>query len=96
MDAYRLGRSIRALRRRRGWTQLELATRSGTSQSSASRLELGDISGMTVGTVERVVATLHARLDLTVRWNGELLDRLLDGAHAELVESTVRLLRAND
>lgn len=42
----------------------------------------------------RVAAALDARLDLALRWRGEALDRLLDSAHARLVECVVELLAA--
>lgn len=47
-----------------------------------------------MATLERLVDALGASLDLQLRWQGERLDRLLDAAHAALVERVVRLLRA--
>ena len=41
MDPVRFGIAIRALRRRRGWTQQELADHAGTSQAAVSRAERG-------------------------------------------------------
>lgn len=49
---------------------------------------------MTVGTLVRAAAPLGAVVDVRLRWNGEQLDRLLDEAHARLVESVVVMLRA--
>lgn len=95
MDAIRLGRSLRALRRERGWRQRDLAARAGLSKSTVGRLELGQLDGVTVGTLEHVVAALGAWLDVSVRWNGESLDRLLDAAHAGLVERLVTRLRVS-
>jgi hypothetical protein len=40
-----------------------------------------------------VAGALGASVDLKLRWHGEGLDRLLDEAHARLVEATVALLR---
>lgn len=44
--------------------------------------------------LERVCHALDAELDIRVRWHGEGLDRLLDEAHAILVERFVRELTA--
>ncbi len=92
MDPIRLGLALRALRIRRGWRQQDLADRVGLSRSAVSDVECGACSGVTVGTLDRIVAVLGARLDVGVRWHGEQLDRLLDAAHAGLVEQSVRML----
>jgi transcriptional regulator with XRE-family HTH domain len=96
MDAIRIGRSVRALRRRRRWRQADLAERAATSRGSVQRIEAGLLGGVTLATLERVIAALGARLDVSVRWNGEALDRLLDEAHAQAVEAIVRRLRSCD
>lgn len=92
MDGSRLGRSIRALRRKRGWTQAELARRSGLSQSAVSRIERGGGTTLAVRTLERVTAEVGARLRLTILADGEDLDRLLDAGHAAIVEHVTQLL----
>ena len=94
MDPIRVGKSLRALRHRRHWTQRRLAAVAGTSPASISRIETGQFDAMPVARLVRVATALGARLDLSVRWNGEQLDRLLDEAHAHLVDATVRLLAA--
>lgn len=93
MDALRVGRSIRALRIRRGWRQSDLAAGSGVARSVVSRLELGALASTRLESVESVCAALGADLDVRVRWHGEGLDRLLDQAHAGLVERFVDLVR---
>ena len=40
----------------------------------------------------RVVEALEASVDLTLRWQGEELDRLADAAHARLVQATAAML----
>lgn len=92
MDEIRIGRQIRALRRRRAWRQQDLAAACGTSRSSVSRLERGRVREVSVALLGRVAAALDARLDLRLSWNGEALDRLLDADHAALVERVGRLL----
>lgn len=49
---------------------------------------------MPLDDVEAACRALGADLDVRVRWHGEGLDRLLDAAHAELVDAIVALLRA--
>lgn len=93
MDATRTGRALRALRRQRGWRQRDLAARTGLSKSTIGRLELGQLEGATLGTLAAVVRALGATIDVGVRWNGEALDRLLDAAHAAIVERLIAMLR---
>lgn len=95
MDAVRIGLAVRALRRRRGWTQSELGLRSRLSTSQISRLERGALMATTLQAVERVLTPLGARLSVRVLWQGEELDRLLDRDHATIVEAVIRLLSAN-
>ena len=44
--------------------------------------------------LERICQALGADLDVRIRWRGEALDRLLDEAHATLVDRMVGELRA--
>lgn len=93
MDAIRTGLSIRALRRRRAWTQAELGRRARLSASAISRIERGQAARYTVESVERLTTSLGAHLIVRILWQGEELDRLLDGDHARLVEWVVQRLR---
>ncbi len=92
MDVVRFGLSIRALRRRRQWRQVDLAEHAGVSRTAISRVERGRADRLTVRTLGRVADALGARLECRLLWNGEALDRLLDEAHAALVETVVRWL----
>jgi transcriptional regulator with XRE-family HTH domain len=92
MDVVRFGLSIRALRRRRRWRQVDLAEHAGVSRTAISRVERGLADRLTVRTIGRVADALGARLECRLLWNGERLDRLLDEAHAALVEAIVRWL----
>ena len=94
MDAVRFGRIVRALRHRRGWRQLDLARRTGVSQSLIARIERGGAGRLTIRRLEAVVEELGARVTVRVDWNGEAADRLLDAEHAALVEVVVDTLRA--
>ena len=94
MDPVRLGLSIRTLRRRSHWTQLQLAERAHISQASVSRAERGQARELTVRTLERIAEALGATASVRLYWQGEALDRLLDAAHAGLVDEVVQILVA--
>jgi transcriptional regulator with XRE-family HTH domain len=93
MDDLRVGRILRALRRRRGWTQKELGRRAKVSQQAISLIERGHCGRLSGETVRRVFAALDARWEPTVSWRGGDLDRLLDETHARLVGEISRRLR---
>src|SRR4029077_15432243 len=93
MDPIRLGHSFRALRLRRRWRQVDLGARATVSASTVSRIERGRLDDVSVATVRRLAEALDASLEMGLRWNGEGLDRLLDQAHASLVERLVTRLR---
>jgi transcriptional regulator with XRE-family HTH domain len=93
MDFVRIGLSVRALRRRRGWTQSELGLRARCSRSEVSRIERGQ--SRDIDRIERVLAVFGARLSTKVLWQGEELDRILDRDHATQVELMVALLHAH-
>lgn len=95
MDPVRFGLSVRALRRRRGWRQVDLATLANVSRAAVSRVERGRADRLTVRTLRALAEALDARLDCRLLWNGEALDRLLDEAHAALVEAMVRWLTSH-
>ena len=92
MDAIRLGLSIRAMRRRRGWTQRELGRRVVFSASEISRIERGGAGRVSLRRLEQVLEALGARLYVRATWQGEELDRLLDRDHANIVEAVLRIL----
>jgi transcriptional regulator with XRE-family HTH domain len=93
MDAVRLGRAIRALRRRRGWRQIDLADAAGVSHDTVSRVENGRLAGLLFGTVDRIATALGATIMVDLRWRGGALDRLLDERHATLGGAMTRRLR---
>jgi transcriptional regulator with XRE-family HTH domain len=87
MDDARIGRTIRVLRQRRGWRQVDLAERAGVSDSAISDMERGHVDRYTLATVRDVFRALNARADVFATWGGHGdLDRLLDADHATLVE----------
>lgn len=68
LRACALGAIVECLREKQGLTQSELAFRSGVSQSTLSRIEIGQ-RDVGVGTLRRIAAALCAS-------TGELYDRL--------------------
>lgn len=91
-DPERVGRSIRAIRVRKGLRQQDLAAKAGVSRSFVSRVELGKATTADMAKLDAVCRALGADLEVRVRWQGEALDRLLDEAHAAIVQRVVALL----
>jgi Holliday junction resolvase-like predicted endonuclease len=56
-------------------------------------LERGQIGVLPLDRVRAVGRALEVRLDVVPRWRGSDLDRLLDAAHAALVDQAVAILR---
>jgi transcriptional regulator with XRE-family HTH domain len=94
MDTVRFGRQLRALRRRHGWRQADLAQRVSVSRGVIARIEQGQADRVTVALLERIGRPVGARITCRLDWNGEALDRLLDADHASVVEAVIRLLVA--
>jgi transcriptional regulator with XRE-family HTH domain len=92
MDAVRLGRSVRLLRQRRGWRQLDLAAKAGVPRRTVSLVERGLADDVRIRALDRIGRALEARVDVRVDWRGAGIDGLIDAAHAALVDDTVRRL----
>lgn len=75
---------VRALRRRRGWRQQDVAARAGLHRSTISLVERGRLEGLTVEVIRRAVAPLAVSAEVGIRWRGPELDRLLDARHASI------------
>jgi len=69
-----------------------VADAAGISRQLVAKVESGDIATVQLQTLNAVVQALGGSLDITVRWHGEGLDRLLDAAHAVLIESILERL----
>jgi len=93
MNRVAIGRSLRALRLRKRWRQKDLARKVGIGQPAVSGVEAGEVGAVSITTLERLLAAVDAELVVYVRWRGGDLDRLLDAAHADLVERATKLLR---
>jgi transcriptional regulator with XRE-family HTH domain len=94
MDVVRFGLGMRALRRRRGWTQQRLADAVRMSRSVVGRIERGRADRVPVHVLVRVAAALGGTVTVRLLWQGEGLDRLLDSAHADLTERMLSRLRS--
>lgn len=96
MDDRRVGMIIRALRRRRGWRQLDLASAAHLSQPAISAIERGHLESFSVRALRRVFSILEIRADIDARWRGGALDRLLDEGHSRVVAATAVALQKHD
>jgi len=89
-----VGNIVRTLRRRRRWRQQDLGDRARTSRRMVSRVEHDELDAVPLGTLRRVIEALEARMRLTVDWQGEELDRLIDANHARLQNAVAQLLES--
>lgn len=85
-----VGRAFRAVRIRRGWRQADVAREGGVSQATVSRIELGRLDGVPLGTLRRVAEALGMRVSVVARWEGAELDRLLGARHSAMHEAVAR------
>ncbi|MDL2335246.1 MAG: hypothetical protein QFC55_04370 [Chloroflexota bacterium] len=90
-DDERLARASRALRRRQGLTQQELAGE-GKSRHIQHLLESGRAGRLQLDDIRSHFRTLGANIRVTAWWNGASLDRLIDSEHAAVVEASIREL----
>jgi transcriptional regulator with XRE-family HTH domain len=67
MSDQRLGSAVRLVRVRRGWRQIDLASRTGLGQSTISRIERGHFESLSVAALRSVAAELDIRVDLIGR-----------------------------
>lgn len=87
--------ATRALRARLRLRQIDLAARARLARDTVSRAESGRLDGLTIGSLDRLVAALDGMLVVEIRWRGADLDRLVDRAHAHLADAAAkRLARA--
>jgi transcriptional regulator with XRE-family HTH domain len=91
MERRTVTRVLRAVRRRKGWSQRLLGQRIGISKSEMSRWENGALTTCTVGELERWASALGGHLVLDVRIDGER--PLTDARHARVQSWLVRILR---
>lgn len=95
VDDQRVGSVLRAVRRRRGLRQADVAMRAGVAQATVSRVEHGHLDLVSLRTLRSVFATLDVRLSLNAAWRGADLDRLIDEDHVRLVAVVARTLASH-
>ena len=89
MDDLRFGAAIRAARIRRGWRQGDLAREAGVGATTISRIEIGHLDGIPVGTLRKVARPLEIRVELLPRSRAGDLDRVVSARHSALAEEVV-------
>lgn len=91
MERRTLARTLRALRRRKHWSQRRLGRDLGISQAQVSRRERNALEQCSIPDLERWSTAVGAHLMLDVRVDGER--PLADARHAELQNWLMHVLR---
>jgi transcriptional regulator with XRE-family HTH domain len=92
MDDQKLGAAIRAVRIRRGLRQLDLAQSADVWRTTVSLVERGHWQRLSIETVRRIAAAVDVRVEVTPRWRGGDLARLLSRRHSLLAERVASLV----
>lgn len=92
MERRTVVRALRAIRRRKRWSQRQLGQKLDISQSEMSRWERTALEECSVAEVERWAMALNAHLALELRVDGER--PLTDARHAAVQAWIVNLLRS--
>lgn len=92
MERRTIVRTLRALRRRKHWSQRKLGHDLGVSQAQMSRRERGALERCTIPDLAQWSAALGAHVVLDLRVDGER--PLTDARHAEMQNWLVGVLRA--
>lgn len=92
MERRTIVRTLRAVRRRKGWSQRQLALKLGISKSEMSRWETTALETTSVLELERWTTALNAHVILDLRVDGER--PLTDLKHAAMQNWLVARLRA--
>lgn len=64
--AWNIAFQIRALRKKRGFTQKQLAAKAGTSQPNIARIENADYESYTLKNLDKVMCALNAKVDVII------------------------------
>jgi transcriptional regulator with XRE-family HTH domain len=93
VDGRRAGSILRAVRLHLGFRQVDVAAAARVSQSVVSRAERGRLDRISVEQLDRIGEALRVRFFLDGRWLDGDVGRLIDRAHASIVEVVVEVLR---
>src|SRR5688572_22226911 len=91
MERRSVARTLRALRRRKGWSQRAVGVRIGVSQATISRWERTALEECTAVQLEAWAQALGGHTSIELRVNGER--PLIDREHAALQNWLVGVLR---
>ena len=94
MSDVRIGTRFRAVRRRLGLRQADVAHRARVSPTLISKIERGQLGGIAISRMRRVADVLEIRLDLQATWRGGELDRLVNARHASMHDIALRLFES--
>ena len=89
----RLGLLLRAIRRRTGQRQADIAEVAKVPRRDVVLIEAGHAGSVPLDRVRRVFAATDGRARVTTWWNGAAADRLLDERHAALVERALAVMK---
>jgi transcriptional regulator with XRE-family HTH domain len=96
MEDIRVGKWVRAARRRLGLRQTDLASLAGVSAQTVMRLEQGRADGITLRTSRAIAAKVGIELYLVPRSiRGADIERQIDWRHAALIEEVIQRLTAS-
>jgi len=87
MDDRRIGAGLLAIRLRRGLTQEEVAIAAVVPRSVVQLVERGRLARVRIDDIRSIAVALDASLDLSIRWHGGDLGRLVNARHAALPEA---------
>lgn len=90
MDDLRVGAALRAIRLRRGLCHEEVAITAGMPRSVVGSAERGRFGRIRIGDLRALAAALDITLDLSIRWQGGDLHRLINARHAAMHEELAR------
>jgi transcriptional regulator with XRE-family HTH domain len=93
MDDIGVGKTLRAIRIRRGLRQEDVAIPARVHRSTVSRIERGHVARLSLQALRSVAATLEVRVELVPRWRGGELDRLVNARHSALHETLAWMFR---
>ena len=91
MERRTVARALRAIRRRKGWTQAQLGVRIGVSKSQIGRWEASDLDRCSVAELDGWATALNAHIVIDLRVHGER--PLTDQRHAHVQNWLVGRLR---
>jgi transcriptional regulator with XRE-family HTH domain len=92
MSDLRVGRVVRAVRRRERLRQEDVTAPIGIHRSVLTDLEAGRLEDVSLRTARRLCTRLGIELVVEARWRGGEIDRLLDEGHAAIVERVAAAL----